>query len=111
MIGSLKEEVLLAVARLGPRVISADVHDAINEARKSERGKGLSFAAVFNTLKRLTDDEMLDTGKSKTLHRGKPMVAYTINATGERALEEASAIRRHIAARKNRSELGGLAHA
>ena len=106
MIGSLKEEVLLAVASRGPDVLSAQVFEAINAAREGERGKGLSFAAVFTTLKRLRDDEMLNTSKSKTLHKGKPMVAYTINAKGQRALNEAQAVRSRL--QKTPLPTGGL---
>ena len=92
MIGSLKEEVLIAIATLGPDVMTAEVYDAINAARKKERGKGLSFAAVFNTMQRLFDDDLLNTSDGP-IHRGKPMVAYTINADGIRELNKANAVR------------------
>ena len=99
MLGSLKEEVLITLAANGPDVLIGEVHAAIDNARKKERGKGLSFASVFNTIQRLEDEKMLNTGKGP-IHRGKPMVTYTISAKGERALNAADAVREKLKKRQ-----------
>lgn len=95
MIGSLKEEVLIAIASIGPDALTADVYDAVNNARRDARGKGLSFAAVFNTITRLHGDKLLNISKGP-VHRGKPMRVYTINADGLRALNQANAVRSRL---------------
>ncbi|MEM1389744.1 MAG: hypothetical protein AAGG45_01590 [Pseudomonadota bacterium] len=92
MVGSLKEEVLLAIVALGPDVLTAEVHAAVSKARKEARGQGLSFAAVFNTINRLHEDKLLNAAPGP-IHRGKPMKAFTVNADGLRALNEANHVR------------------
>lgn len=109
MTGSLKEDVLIAIASLGPAVLTASVYEQVNAARQSERGKGLSFAAVFNTIQRLVDDGLVDVGDGP-VRRGKPMAIYTINSVGERELSRADAVRFKLRA-LSPLQTGGAANA
>ena len=104
MVGSLKEHVLLTVADLGPDVLTADVYAAIDNARKTAGGKGLTFAAVFNTIQRLVEQDKMLSSRKGPKHRGRQMMIYTINARGRAALNEASLVRAYLSDKKRKSK-------
>lgn len=83
MIGKLEELTLLACLRAGREAVPSEIY-----ARVIEGQKGAAFGAVYTTLSRLAAKRFLKETAIKD-EAGRARRAFTINAAGRQALQEA----------------------
>lgn len=87
-IGDLQNLTMLAVARLGPRAVAAEVRAMLSEVA----GRDVSVSTVFVTLTRLEDQGLLRSERGQAPARGgRRRRIFEVTERGWEALEEARA--------------------
>ena len=108
MLGSLKEDVLIALVAAGRHQPAAVIFDMVNGARSTNGFGGLSFGSVYTTMERLVKDKLVSV-KFEQAPSGRKQKLFTITANGKTALERAEAVRNKLRAPMSAS--GGLGFA
>ena len=89
-LGSLELVILLAVARLGDDAYGLAIRDDVSE----RTGHDYSVGAIYTTLERLAEKELVSTRMSEPLpvRGGRARRHFKVTAAGQRALRQAERV-------------------
>jgi DNA-binding PadR family transcriptional regulator len=89
-LGSLELVILLAVARLGDAAYGLAIRDDVSE----RTGHDYSVGAIYTTLERLAEKELVSTRMSEPLpvRGGRARRHFKVTAAGQRALRQAERV-------------------